>query len=324
ASVADSGESVAAFQARASQVVKPNQTLVLAQETGGGYRAVAVVGSAFAAGQLLGGTLTPTLAKAGSSLTPTSATFNGRQTTIGWALGPPALPPGYVLYQQSTFSPFASNAVRQGPFGEIEAAIYSGTVARRSQLVLATTSSVPLHGQVVTAVVAVGSGRWLLAATARTPLVGRFATVAPLIILAMGLAVAIVVAAVIEVLTRRKRYAEQRVAEQRALLLDAQQELVESEAERARLDEIERIAGDLQESVVQRLLLVTMNLQAVAARHPEASAAIGPVIDDVDGTTRVFRTALFNSLSPADGEPSGPALPPPSVTSNGKVPVPPD
>jgi PAS domain S-box-containing protein len=75
-----------------------------------------------------------------------------------------------------------------------------------------------LTGQVDRVPFAVGADRWTLAVGARNPLVGSFAQRSPWILLGLGLVTAMLAAATIEVLTRRRAYAVALVADRTAQL----------------------------------------------------------------------------------------------------------
>jgi signal transduction histidine kinase len=83
-------------------------------------------------------------------------------------------------------------------------------------------------------------------------------------------------------------------------------ELVDARAEQQRavvFDERERIAADLQDTVVQRLFAVGLALQGVLADLGQSRAAdrIRATVDEVDRTINQIRSALFPLQAPGPG-----------------------
>ena len=74
-----------------------------------------------------------------------------------------------------------------------------------------------------------GSVRWMVLTSQKTPLAGSYAQASPWIALGVGLAVALALAFIFEILARRQRHAEALVAERTTELYGAQQELVRNE-----------------------------------------------------------------------------------------------
>lgn len=300
ASLPAGGISQPAFAAKATPFLTPNATLALLSQSGDAYMVVAAVGPALTQGSAVTGTVVTQLAHATSTPTVAIMASNRTSSTISWAFGPPLVPAGFVLYERVTYSPYATRAGKGAPFAQLESAVYDAAVADADKLVLATTTRLPLRGAVASSPVRLTSGTWLLVARARATLVGRFAADAPLILLVLGWTVAAVVAGVTEVLVRRRRYAERLVAERSLSLLRAQEELLSAERDRARLEEMERIAVDLQHRVVQKMLHIGSALQATAARHPSAGPALSSAIDDVDATARELRGAIYGLAARSD------------------------
>lgn len=76
----------------------------------------------------------------------------------------------------------------------------------------------------------------------------------------------------------------------------AAEELMAAHEELALVDDRERIARDLHDTVIQRLFAVGLSLQGALARASEPAAAerIELAIDEIDGTIREIRTAIFS------------------------------
>ena len=207
------------FEAQAKPLAQAPVTMILARRTALGYVAAAVAGSGPRVGQLVGPDMEKAIEKAGSTLTPAPVHFDGKLTTLGFAIGPPLVPSGLALYEQLKISPFlAISATQAAPFHVLQASVYGSRTPRADDLILANTQSLPLRGATAEAPVSVGTATWWLVATARSPLAGGFPNAAPYIILAVGLLLAAAIGSTVEVLVRRQRYATGLVAERTAEL----------------------------------------------------------------------------------------------------------
>jgi PAS domain S-box-containing protein len=87
----------------------------------------------------------------------------------------------------------------------------------------------------------------------------------------------------------------------------AAEELMRAQEQLALVDDRERIARDLHDTVIQRLFAVGLSLQGALARSPSPDMAerIDLSIDEIDGTIRDIRTAIF-ALQSRRGVSSGP------------------
>jgi two-component system, NarL family, sensor histidine kinase DevS len=77
---------------------------------------------------------------------------------------------------------------------------------------------------------------------------------------------------------------------------EAAEELQRVNEELALVDDRERIARDLHDTVIQRLFAVGLSLQGAlgAAPDPRLAERIETAIDEIDGTIRDIRTAIFS------------------------------
>ena len=234
-----SGGSPAVFAERAKPLARGTTSLVLAHRKGSAYVIDSAVGPGFSNGQTLGPAMSAVLAKAGTTLTPGPVVYDGKTSTSFFAIGPPLTPAGSVVFLAFSTRPFvASQVTAAKPFSQLRVAIYGAPTAKKDALLVATASpdALPLTDHPVTTHFAVGSARWTLVAEARVSLVGSFARQAPYIILFLGLFLALVLGATVEVLDRRSRYAthiaDERTADLRATLVElreAQDALVRAE-----------------------------------------------------------------------------------------------
>jgi PAS domain S-box-containing protein len=74
----------------------------------------------------------------------------------------------------------------------------------------------------------------------------------------------------------------------------AERQLQAARAELSVLEDRERIARDLHDTVIQRLFAAGMSLQAVGAQSPaDVQQRLGGVVDELDTTIREIRQAIF-------------------------------
>ncbi len=84
--------------------------------------------------------------------------------------------------------------------------------------------------------------------------------------------------------------------------VSANQELQRTQQEAALLEDRERVARDLHDTVIQRVFAVGLGLQSLAGRTEDAAvgARIAQAIDDLDGVIHDIRTAIFGLVSHKD------------------------
>ncbi len=131
---------------------------------------------------------------------------------------------GLVIFQENSVDPTTPvPSTADSPFRALDIALYRSPTADPSQLLISTTAT-PLQGTVDERTITVGAEQWLFVTSARSPLSGSLARAVPWIVLAVGLAAAIVAAGVVALVTRRRAYAldlvEQRTAELRRTLVE--------------------------------------------------------------------------------------------------------
>jgi signal transduction histidine kinase/ActR/RegA family two-component response regulator len=134
-----------------------------------------------------------------------------------------------------------AQASGNGPFSELDGAVYASDHIDPSTLVLSTARHLPLSGTVERQTITVGADKWLIAASSNTPLVGSLTANAPWAVLVAGLLAAVLVMLLVETLSRRRAYA--------LALVDRQTvELREALAEQARLEQGQRQARESAEA----------------------------------------------------------------------------
>jgi signal transduction histidine kinase/ActR/RegA family two-component response regulator len=222
------------FATAASPLVSPGvEMLGIALPQGASFKAVTSVGPL--SGHGLNAQQLALLRRAATSnglVSGVVSTARGSQLDI--ALRGAA---GSLVFESSAIDrrqPAAS--APNSPYSELSVMLYAGPRAEPSQLVLTTTAQRALPGPVDHRLVQVGADRWLLLTASRRPLVGSLASDMPWIVLIAGLIGALLAAALVELLSRRRRYAlglvEARTTELRAAL--ERQHVLELEHREAR------------------------------------------------------------------------------------------
>ena len=156
-----------------------------------------------------------------SALVSTPVMAEGGVQMLGFALGPPAAPPGTVVYREAVVAPHSpSPATAAEPFSDLIGSLYASPTADPTQLVLtnAPAGEAPTGSGTLERPFVVGDSRWLLAVSAERPLVGSLVTRLPLITLVLGLLFSLVIAAVVDAVARRRDYALRLVDERTAEL----------------------------------------------------------------------------------------------------------
>ncbi len=225
------------------------------QQDGSGYRIAMAQGVGLTTGQPAPAVAEGTLDRAGADgvlvYTPVYRVAEARR--IGFAALVPGIPTRTLVYGESVLGPVVSSQARAeaSPFGDLDGALYAGPKADPAQQVI-VTSGFQATGQTSEELVKIGADDWLLIVSARHPLVGSLAHRLPWLALAGGLLASLLVAALVEVLSRRRRYADDLVTERTAQL---QESLAELDAAQARLVTQERLAaiGQLSSAVGHEL-----------------------------------------------------------------------
>ena len=151
----------------------------------------------------------------------------GEQTSVGFALGPPAAPAGTVVYRETVVRPGTPSATTESaPFSELDGWLYASPQPDPKQLVL--TSAQPGVTPPPTAhyrPFAAGDSQWLLAVAPEKPLVGPLVQRLPEVVLLIGLVVSLAIFGVMEAMARRRDYALNLVDERTAELQESLESL---------------------------------------------------------------------------------------------------
>ncbi len=249
-----------------------------------GYLVLAAVGDTLHEGQLITDARTATFDRAMTTQQVVPTPVLGPQRLLGFALGPPAAPAGTVLYRESALGPVSPpRQASTAPFAELELAIYSSDKPDPTQVLAATTTHLPLRGEVSNVALQAGAVRWLTQVRPRTPLVGTIAARAGWVALGVGLLGALLVAAVVETAGRRRDAA--------LALYDAEHQVAET-LQRSLLPQLPTLPGL---DVAARYLASGVGQQVGGDWFdvfPVADGRVGIVVGDVIGHDLAAASAM--------------------------------
>jgi diguanylate cyclase (GGDEF)-like protein len=207
----------------------------------------------------------------------TSVIVDGSRRRIGLARGPWPASDGWVVYQESAIDPGNPNQPTEAPaFRNLDVALYASTSPRPASLVLSTTRDVPTGRSAATVRVKVGVDEWLVVASSTRPLAGSFANAVPWLLLVVGLATALLVSAMIEVVIRRRDYALALVDDRTTELRASVHELEVAQAELVRHAHNDDLTG-----LANRLVLLD-RLENALARAARSDSAVVVMFIDLD------------------------------------------
>jgi signal transduction histidine kinase/ActR/RegA family two-component response regulator len=150
-----------------------------------------------------------------------------------------------VIYLDSPLGPArAAPTDPNSPYRELNVAVYAGQKQEADQLVLVSGDTPKANSSAVTKSFPVGSEKWLMVVSAREPLVGSLATAFPWLVLGSGIALALILGLLVEILIRRRAYALRLVEERTRSLLEAR--VAAEKANRAKSDFLSRMSHELR------------------------------------------------------------------------------
>jgi len=250
------GDDAAAFSKTAAAAVSNRLVgaMAVVQDDGTGYRLVHGQGPGLDASRVLAEPVLSTLRRAGADgvFVSTPVFESDGQRRLGYAVLVPDLTPRTVVYAESVLARPTVSPNRQSQlFSDLNGAVYAGSRRDPAQLVLSTDGFRPGSGAVAKQF-QLGAGTWLLEVSPRGPLVSSLAARQPWLYLIGGLLAAFLVAALVEVLLRRRQFALALVEERTGQL---RQSLTELDEAQDRLVHQERLAaiGQLASAVGHEL-----------------------------------------------------------------------
>jgi signal transduction histidine kinase len=189
-------------------------SVALVAPTPSGYRVTYAKGPAYTAGQLVAGPVAAAVASSTAQLSETKVFTVGGHPTLALVEGPANGGIGAVVVQ-FPLNPYASaKSGAEGPFANLAGAVYATRGQDPSQVILATTFTVPVTGTTASVPVTYQNVHWWVVAMSRPGVnpSGTLTDVYPYLVLALGLFVGLLVAVTAEILVRRQRYAAEQVA----------------------------------------------------------------------------------------------------------------
>jgi hypothetical protein len=164
-----------------------------------------VVGPMLQPGEQLTGDLKHLALAARSTLSASPVIHLAGNPYVVFSIVPPAIGlPGYVALELMPINPGHASAIN-GPFHQLDIALYATSAARPSELIASTIGRSPLPHPRTSTELRVGSLRWDAVAAANTPLLDSRVQATPWIILGVGLLLAVGLALTVEALVRRQR-----------------------------------------------------------------------------------------------------------------------
>ena len=240
--------------AKAAVATRTFGAMAVLQPDGAGYRIVRAEGAGLGEGRVLAEPVLGTLRRVrpdGVFVSTPVFELDG-QRRLGYAVPVAGTNPALLVYAESVLAPPAPTARRQNTlFSDLDGAVYIGDRVDTSQLVVTSAEFEPGSGS-LRRTFQLGADTWLLELRAREALVGSLAGRQPWLYLIAGLMAAVFVAALVEVLLRRRQFALGLVDERTAEL---RQSLVELDAAQKRIVHNERLAaiGELASAVGHEL-----------------------------------------------------------------------
>ena len=223
-------DSPSLFQSQAKLLTaSPGSSIGVADAVAGRYTVDLAAGPDFVVGQALPAPLAAAAASAGPKFSSTKVFHVGDKTFLGFLVSTASGPQGTVVIQLSPITPSVPSKSQSGPYSQLNFSLYTSETADPAQLISGSLGPRPLPSPVAHALITVGSSKWLVLASAKTPLVGRAPRLVPWIVLAAGLVIALLIGTTSEILARRRRYAEGVAAERTQELIAAQASLVRRE-----------------------------------------------------------------------------------------------
>jgi serine phosphatase RsbU (regulator of sigma subunit) len=135
--------------------------------------------------------------------------LTGEQPRLGYAFTPVGRTSNYVAYAEAPLPPDRTAVVREdNAFADLDFAIYLGDTERRTELLVASTSDLPIAGRRAAETTDFGDTQLRLVMTPRRVLGGSFSERLPWIVLALGSVLTIGAALMAERLARRRSRAE--------------------------------------------------------------------------------------------------------------------
>ena len=207
----------------------PGSSIAVANSVAGRYTVDLAAGPDFVVGEAFPAPLATAVASAGPNLSGTKVLQIGDKTFLGLVVHTNATSQGPVVIGLTRITPSVPSKPQTPPYQQLYVNLYASATADPAQLIAGNLGLRPLPNPVGSSFITVGSSRWLVLTSAKTPLVGTASRLTPWVVGAAGLVIALLVGLTSEILARRRRYAEGVAAERTEELIAAQASLVRRE-----------------------------------------------------------------------------------------------
>lgn len=247
------GSDTPAFATAAGQAVNARvfTAVAVVRADGSGYRIEAAQGDSLEAGRAAPPAASDALGRAGADgvfvTTPVYRVGDSRR--LGYATLVPGASPRTLVYGESVVNPPSPQP--SALFGDLEGALYAASRPDPESVLISSPGFQP-DGRTASRPVQAGRDQWLLIVSAKQPLVGSVAERQPWLVLIAGLATTLLLAALVEVLLRRRRYAMTLVDERTGQLQETIQELDAAHEQLVRQERLAAI-GQLASAVGHEL-----------------------------------------------------------------------
>jgi len=220
-------------------------TVAVAQQVDGQFTTVAAIGSEAKVGRPLDAQQTRLIQRAnraGSLVFNIFTTGAGNHYVEG--LNVPAPTPTVVFLQGVLPKPKPIPTTKDSPYRELDVALYASKSADASRLVLISGAIPKQSDDPVSKLIDIGSDKLLVVTAGHGSLVGTFAESVPWIVLAGGLVLALLLAFLVDVLTRRRAYALNLVEQRTRAMYRAQ--VAAEAANRSKSEFLSRMSHELR------------------------------------------------------------------------------
>ena len=234
------------FTAIATPLTLQGSTVVVAQRTGTSFASVATAG---AASQPLDSHQQRLAQRASTAkgLLFDVYTVAGANHYVEALAVPGSARPTVSMLSGVLPKPRPIPTTKNSPYRELDVVLYAGTKATANRIVLISGAIPKASSHPVHVLVTVGASKILLVTAGHSALVGTFTQSVPWVVLLGGLVLALLVAVLVEVLSRRRAYALRLVEQRTRAMYQAQ--IAAEAANRSKSEFLSRMSHELRTSL---------------------------------------------------------------------------